>query len=71
MAKWTKELQKYGNYYEGIVDEGKINEVLEIHRRDTVSLFRTRSSCRVAQAKSSAETRNEVTGDNDSCQVAF
>jgi len=59
------------NYYEGIVDEEKIDEVLEFHRRDTISTFGTRSSCRVARARSS-ESRTEVPAeDNDSCQVTF
>jgi len=50
MAKWTDGLLKYENYYEGIVDEEKIDEVLEVHRRDTVSMFGTRSNCRVAHS---------------------
>ena len=70
MAKWMEGLQKYGNYYEGIVDEGKIDEVLETHRRDTVSIFGTRSSCRVARARPSrSESTMEVTDENDPCQV--
>jgi len=65
MAKWTEGLQKCGNYYEGIVDKAKIYEVLEVHRRDTVSTFGTRSSCRVARTKGGA-FKTEVT-NNDSC----
>ena len=62
MVKLTEGLQKCGNYYEGIVDEAKIDEVLEVYRKDTVSTFGTRSSCRVARGLFKTEVTN-----NDSC----
>ena len=65
MVKLTEGLQKCGNYYEGIVDEAKIDEVLEVYRRDTVSTFGTRSSYRVARTKGGF-FKTEVT-NNDSC----
>ena len=40
--KWTEGLSVAGLYYDGIVDEGKLDEVLELHKRDTVSTFGTR-----------------------------
>ena len=55
MAEWTVGLTKYGNYYSGIVEENKIDQLLELHRRDTVSTFGTRNSCRAAPAKSKSE----------------
>ena len=51
--KWTEDISIAGLYYDGIVDRGKLNEVLEPHKRDTVSTFRTHSSLRVSQPKKS------------------
>jgi len=62
MAKWTEGLQKYGNYYKGIK---KIDQVLEVHRRDTVSTFGTRSSCRVVRSRAEL-SKAELTNDKDS-----
>ena len=41
------------------VDERKLQEVLELHKRDTVSTFGTRSSRRVAKNKSTSNTGKE------------
>ena len=49
MAVWAKGLTRYGLYYAGIVNESQLDEVLELHKRDTVSTFGTRSSCRVTK----------------------
>ena len=49
MASWAKGLTRYGQYYAGIVDESQLDGVLELHKRDTVSTFGTRSSRRVTK----------------------
>ena len=49
MAVWTNGLTRYGLYYAGIVDESQLDEVLELHKRDTVSTFGTRNSRRVTK----------------------
>ncbi len=47
MATWKEGLSSFGQYYAGIVDEENLDKVLELHKRDTVSTFGTRSSRRV------------------------
>ena len=37
-----------GLYYQGILDRNQLEEVLELHKRDTVSTFGTRSNFRVS-----------------------
>ena len=37
MAVWAKGLTRYGLHYAGIVDESQLDELLELHKRDTVS----------------------------------
>ena len=37
-----------GLYYDGILNQKQLEEVLELHKRDTVSTFGTRSSSRVS-----------------------
>ena len=48
-----------GLYYDGVVGESKLQEVLELHKRDTVSTFGTRSSRRVAKNESTSNTGKE------------
>ena len=50
MVEWQKELQQKGLYYEGITDGTRLDEILELHRRSTVSTFGTRRSCRTTIA---------------------
>ena len=59
-------LTKYGSYYSGIIEENRIDEVLELHRRGMMSTFGTRSSRRVAPAKSG---KSEDQDDNSFYQV--
>ena len=40
--KWTEGLTVAGLYYDGIVDGDKLDEVIELHKRGTVSTFGTR-----------------------------
>ena len=42
-------LSAAGLYYDDVIDESKIQDTLELHKRDTVSTFGTRSSCRVSR----------------------
>ena len=42
--RWAEGLSVAGLYYDGVVDERKLQEVLELHKRDSVSTFGTRSS---------------------------
>ena len=57
--RWAEGLSVAGLYYDGVVDERKLQEVLELHKRDTVSTFGTRSSRRVAKNKSTSNTGKE------------
>ena len=45
---WAAGLSVAGIYWDGIVDESKLQEVFELHKMDTVSTFGTRCSRRVA-----------------------
>lgn len=49
--KWTEGLTVAGLYYDGVIDGDKFDEVIELHKRDTVSTFGTRSSRRVSEPK--------------------
>ena len=49
--KWAKGLTVAGLYFDGIVDGDKLDEVIELHKRDTVSTFGTRSSRRVSEPR--------------------
>ena len=60
MAVWAKGLTRYGLYYAGIVDESQLDEVLELHKRDTVSTFGTHSSRRVTKK---GATKHKLTTD--------
>ena len=46
---WSTDQERKGLYFEGIVDAAVLDEVLEVHKRDRVSTFGIRSSCRVAE----------------------
>ena len=48
-----------GLYYDGVVGESKLQVVLELHKRDTVSTYGTRSSRRVAKNESTSNTGKE------------
>ncbi len=45
---WASDLSASGVYYDGILDQNQLGEVLELHKRDTMSMFGTRSSYRVS-----------------------
>ena len=47
--RWSDGLTAAELYYNGVVDESKLQDTLELHKRDTVSTFGTRSSCRVSK----------------------
>ena len=51
MVEWQKGLQQKGLYYEGIIDGSRLDSVLELHRRSTVSTFGTRRSSLVSTAQ--------------------
>ena len=48
-SSWKDGLSRAGLYFDGIIEESKLQEVLELHKRDTVSTFGTRSSRRVSK----------------------
>ncbi len=58
---WSTSLERKGLYFEGIVDAAVLDEVLELHKRDTVSTFGTRSSRRVARPKKGTRASNVTT----------
>ena len=45
---WASNLSASGFYYDGLLDQSELEKVLELHKRDTVSTFGTRSSVRVS-----------------------
>ena len=59
---WSKGLKRSGLYYEGIVDD--CDQVLELHRRSTMSIFGTRTSYR-AQSKSVSEEDTQDKEDKE------
>ena len=61
---WAKYLVQSGLYYEGTVTECELEKVLELHKRDTVTTFGTRSSRRVVLPKKGSRVRqtDENTG---------
>ena len=64
--KWTEGLSIAGLYYDGIVDGGKLDKVLELHKRDrTVSTFGTHSSRRVSQPKKKQVVHDENKPQNE------
>ena len=67
MAVWAERLTRYGLYYAGIVDESQLDEVLELHNRDTVSTFGTRSSRRVTKK---TPTKKKLTTDECSTETS-
>ena len=54
--RWAEGLSVAGLYYDGVVGESKLQEVLELHKRDTVSTIGTRYSRRVAKHESAPAT---------------
>ena len=52
---WAEGLTRYGLYSAGIVDESQLDEIREIHKRDTVSTFGTCSSRRVTKKTTKQE----------------
>jgi len=48
-----------GLYYDGVVDESRLQEVLELHKRDTVSTFGTRCSLRMSKTENTANPGKE------------
>ena len=52
---WASGLSASGLYYQGILDRNQLEEVLELHKRDTVSTFGTRSSFRVTSGAKAVE----------------
>ena len=52
-------MERKGVYYERVVDGQVIDEVLELHKRDTVSTFGTRSSTKRASQKLDGSTHNK------------
>ena len=60
MASSRKDgLSRAGLYFDGIIEESKLQEVLELHKRDTVSTFGTRSSRRVSKNCNRTEQHQE------------
>ena len=47
--RWAEGLSVAGLYYDGVIDGCKLQNTLELHKRDTTSTFGTRSSRRVSK----------------------
>ena len=41
---WAKGLKRRGLYYEGLVDSGDLESILEGHKRSTITSYGTRTS---------------------------
>ena len=67
--KWTEGLTVAGLYYDGIVDGDKLDEVIELHKRDTVSTFGTRSSRRMSEPKKKQVVHDENKPPNEQVAV--
>ena len=64
MVEWQEGLEQKGLYYEGIIDGTRLDSVLELHRRSTVSTFGTRrSSHRVSATQTDKLTNSENVRD--------
>ena len=64
--RWQDKLKPSGLYYDRFIPGKELNDILEIHRRDTASTFGTRESSNVTAtattesvSKSSGSTTNE------------
>ena len=60
VPKWAEGLSVAGLYYDGVVDECSLQGTLELHKRDTVSTFGTRSSRRVSKDTKKALGESQV-----------
>ena len=69
VSKWTEGLTVAGLYYDGIVDGDKLDEVIELHKRDTVSTFGTCSSHRVSEPKKKQVVHDENKPPNEQVAV--
>ena len=63
MVEWQEGLEQKGLYYEGIIDGTRLDSVLELHRRSTVSTFGTRRSSRVSATQTDKPTNSENVRD--------
>ena len=63
--KWTEGLTVAGLYYDPVIDGDKFDEVIELHKRDTVSTFGTRSSRRVSEPKKKQIVHDENEPSNE------
>lgn len=62
MDDWTKNLKQSGLYYEGWVDD--VEQVLDIHKRATVTSYGTRRSSTVSVIPSTAAASDK---DTENC----
>lgn len=60
-ASWQEGLARKGLYFEGIIDGERVDSLLEQHRKETVSTFGTRRSCRTTPAGSENVSLHAVT----------
>ena len=67
---WAEGLTIAGLYYDGIIDESKPQDTLELHIRDTVSTFGTRSSRRVSKGTKKALGESQVVSKGQCDQPA-
>ena len=67
--KWYDGLKRCGLYYERFVDGEKVAECLENHRRETTSIFETRSSrsaaCKTSAKDSTSQSATENVRNNN------
>ena len=65
-SRWADGLTVAGLYYDGVIDEKRLQDTLELHKRDTVSTFGTRSSRRVEKDKHHHGPNNPLNPDTTS-----
>ena len=63
LLTWASGFSASGLYYQGILDRNQLEEVSELHKRDTVSTFGTRSSFRVSSGVKAVKSLEKSTGE--------
>ena len=66
--EWSKGLSRSGLYYEGFVDEGDLDRVLELHKRSTGTTYGTRTSSRL-KGKASNNGGCLTESNKENCEV--
>ena len=61
---WAKILKRRGLYYEGLIDGGDLESILEDHKRSTITSYGTRTSSIVTATKPEKTALDNAEDDN-------